>query len=240
MKKNNILKIKDLSVSYGPIKALKNTSLEVNEGEIVVLIGANGAGKTTLLKAILGIQKAQSGSIFFLGNDITHKATDKIVSLGICLIPEGHIIFSSMTVLENLQLGAYHNSQDMDKNLERVFGWFPVLRERSNQIAGTLSGGEQQMLAIGRGLISNPKLIIVDEPSLGLAPKTVSEIFSILAELNKKEGYTIFLAEQNAKKALEFGNRGYVMETGKVALQGTTRELMNNSKVRHAYLGSSV
>jgi len=240
VKKNNILKIKDLSVSYGPIKALKNTSLEVNEGEIVVLIGANGAGKTTLLKAILGIQKAQSGSIFFLGNDITHKATDKIVSLGICLIPEGHIIFSSMTVLENLQLGAYHNSQDMDKNLERVFGWFPVLRERSNQIAGTLSGGEQQMLAIGRGLISNPKLIIVDEPSLGLAPKTVSEIFSILAELNKKEGYTIFLAEQNAKKALEFGNRGYVMETGKVALQGTTRELMNNSKVRHAYLGSSV
>lgn len=240
MKKNNILKIKDLSVSYGPIKALKNTSIEVNEGEIVVLIGANGAGKTTLLKAILGIQKAQSGNIFFLGNDITHKTTDKIVSSGICLVPEGHIIFSSMTVFENLQLGAYHNSQDMGKNLERIFEWFPILRERSNQIAGTLSGGEQQMLAIGRGLMSNPKLIIVDEPSLGLAPKIISEIFSILAELNKKEGYTIFLAEQNAKKALEFGNRGYVMETGKVALQGTTRELMNNSKVRHAYLGSSV
>ena len=240
MKKNNILKIKDLSVSYGPIKALKNTSLEVNEGEIVVLIGANGAGKTTLLKAILGIQKVQSGSIFFLGNDITYKATDKIVNSGVCLIPEGHIIFSSMTVLENLQLGAYHNSQDMGKNLERVFKWFPVLRERSRQIGGTLSGGEQQMLAIGRGLMSNPKLIIVDEPSLGLAPKIVSEIFSILAGLNKKEGYTIFLAEQNAKKALEFGNRGYVMETGKVVLQGTTRELMNNSKVRHAYLGSSV
>jgi len=239
VKKNNILRIKDLSVSYGPVRALKNISLEVNEGEIVVLIGANGAGKTTLLKAILGIQKAQSGSIFFLENDITYKATDKIVKLGVCLIPEGHVIFSSMTVLENLQLGAYHNSQDMGKNLERVFEWFPVLRERSNQIGGTLSGGEQQMLAIGRGLMSNPKLVMVDEPSLGLAPKIVSEIFNILIELNK-EGYTILLAEQNAKKALECGNRGYVMETGKVALHGATQKLMNNSEVCQAYLGSSV
>ena len=239
MKKNDILKIKDLSVSYGPIKALKNTSLEVNKGEIVVLIGANGAGKTSLLKAILGIQKAESGSILFLGNDITHKATDKIVNSGICLIPEGHVIFSSMTVLENLQLGACYNTHDMGKNLERVFEWFPVLRERSRQIGGTLSGGEQQMLAIGRGLMSNPKLVMVDEPSLGLAPKIVSEIFNILIELNK-EGYTILLAEQNAKKALECGNRGYLMETGKVVLHGATQKLMNNSEVCQAYLGSSV
>lgn len=237
MNKNNILKVEDISVSYGPIKALKKTSFEVNEGEIVVLIGANGAGKTTLLKAILGIQKAQSGSIFFLGKNIFNKSTDRIVSSGICLIPEGHVVFYSMTVLENLQLGAYHNSQDIDKNLEKVFKWFPALQKRSNQIAETLSGGEQQMLAIGRGLMSNPKLIILDEPSLGLAPKLISEIFSILTELNKKEDYAILLAEQNAKKALEFGNYGYVIETGKVVLQGTTQELMNNVKVRQAYLG---
>lgn len=239
MKKNNILKIKDISVSYGLIRALNNISLEVNEGEIVVLIGANGAGKTSLLKSILGIQKAQSGSILFLGSDITRKATDKIVSSGICLIPEGHVIFSSMTVLENLQLGAYYNTYDMSKNLKRVFEWFPILRERSSQIGGTLSGGEQQMLAIGRGLMSNPKLMMVDEPSLGLAPKLVSEIFNILIKLNK-EGYTILLAEQNAKKALECGNRGYVLEIGKIALQGNTQELMNNPNVRQAYLGSSV
>jgi len=239
VKKNNILKIKDISVSYGPIRALNNISLGVGEGEIVVLIGANGAGKTTLLKAILGIQEVQSGNILFLGNDITRKATDKIVSSGICLIPEGHVIFSSMTVLENLQLGAYYNTREMNKNLKRVFDWFPILRERSNQIGGTLSGGEQQMLAIGRGLMSNPKLVMVDEPSLGLAPKLVSEIFNILIELNK-EGYTILLAEQNAKKALECGNRGYVMETGKIVIQGTTQELMNNLEVRQAYLGSSI
>lgn len=239
MKKNNILKVKDISVSYGPIRALNNISLEVNEGEIVVLIGANGAGKTSLLKSILGIQKAQSGSILFLGSDITRKATEKIVSSGICLIPEGHVIFYSMTVLENLQLGAYYNTYDMSKNLKRVFEWFPILRERSSQIAGTLSGGEQQMLAIGRGLMSNPKLMMVDEPSLGLAPKLVSEIFNILIKLNK-EGYTILLAEQNAKKALECGNRGYVLESGKIVLQGNTQELMNNSNVRQAYLGSNV
>ncbi|MGE4413274.1 MAG: ABC transporter ATP-binding protein, partial [Candidatus Caldatribacteriota bacterium] len=189
-KKNNILKIEHLSVTYGPIKAVKKVNLEVSQGEYVSLIGANGAGKTSLLKAILGIEKAEEGNILFLGEDISRKATDKIVSLGLCLIPEGHIIFSSMTVLENLQLGAYHNPSGFEENLQRVFTYFPILKERSSQIAGTLSGGEQQMLSMGRALMSKPKLILVDEPSLGLAPKTVTEIFDILGELNR-EGYSI-------------------------------------------------
>jgi len=237
-KKNNILKIENLSVTYGPIKALRKANLEVNEGEVVALIGANGAGKTSLLKAILNIEKP-NGKILFLGKDIISKSTDNIVASGICLIPEGHVIFSSMTVFENLQLGAYHNSYDFDKNLEKVFAYFPILQERSSQIAGTLSGGEQQMLSIGRGLMSNPKLIMIDEPSLGLAPKIVADIFEILSELNE-EGYTILLAEQNAKKALECAHRGYVLETGRFILQGTSRELMNNQKARRVYLGGSV
>ena len=235
-KKNKILKIEHLSVKYGPIKAIKKVNLEVSQGEFVALIGANGAGKTSLLKAILGIQKAESGNILFLGNDITREATDKIVSLGICLIPEGRIIFSSMTVLENLQLGAYHNPSDFDENLKRVFNCFPILQKRSSQIAGTLSGGEQQMLSMGRALISKPKLILVDEPSLGLAPKIVTEIFDILLELNR-EGYSILLAEQNAKKALECSHRCYVMETGEIALEGASYKLVDNAKVRQAYLG---
>lgn len=237
-KKNNILKIEHLSVAYGPIKAVKKVNLEVNQGECVALIGANGAGKTSLLKSILGIQKAEKGNIFFLGNDIGRKATDKIVSLGLCLIPEGHIIFSSMTVLENLQLGAYHNPSDFDENIKRVFNYFPILQERSGQIAGTLSGGEQQMLSMGRALMSKPKLILVDEPSLGLAPKIVTDIFDIILELNR-EGYSILLAEQNAKKALECSHRCYVMKTGEIAVAGFSRELMDDPKIRQAYLGGS-
>ena len=198
-KKNSILKIENLSVSYGPIKALKNVDLYINEGEFVSLIGANGAGKTTLLKAVLGINTIERGNIFFLGKDITRKPTNVIVSSGLSLIPEGHIIFSSMSVLENLQLGAYQSLATFKENLEKIFEYFPILQKRSNQIAGTLSGGEQQMLSMGRALMSKPKLILVDEPSLGLAPKIVLDIFNILIELNK-EGYTILLSEQNAKK----------------------------------------
>lgn len=239
MKKNSMLRVEGISVSYGPVRAVDNVSIEVNEGEIVVLIGANGAGKTTLLRAILGVDKAQSGKVLFLGNDITGKSTDRVAKSGLGLIPEGHLVFSTMTVLENLQLGGYHNPREIDSNLETVFESFPVLRNRLDQTAGTLSGGEQQMLSIARALMSRPKLIMADEPSLGLAPKVVSEIFDILRDLNKK-GYTILLAEQNAKKALEFGNRGYVMETGRVVLDGPTQELMSNPEVRHAYLGSNV
>jgi len=235
---NNILEICNLSIAYGPIKAVKEVNLEINHGEFVALIGANGAGKSSLLKSILGINKAEKGSIFFLGQDITRKPTDKIVSSGLSLIPEGHVIFSSMSVLENLQLGAYQNLADFEENLKRIFDYFPVLKDRSSQIAGTLSGGEQQMLSMGRALMSKPKLILVDEPSLGLAPKIVTDIFNILTELNK-EGYAILLAEQNAKKALEGSHRCYVMKTGEIAMSGFSTDLIDDPKIRQAYLGGN-
>ncbi len=237
-KKSNILKTEGLSITYGPIKAVKKVNIEIKQGEFVALIGANGAGKTSLLKAILGIQRPDKGRVQFLGIDITRQSTDKIVSLGLCLIPEGHVIFTSMTVLENLQLGAYHDYDNFEKNLERVFTYFPILQERSSQIAGTLSGGEQQMLSMGRALMSKPKLILIDEPSLGLAPKIVTEIFNILLELNK-EGYSILLAEQNAKKALECSHRCYVMQTGEIAMTGFSGDIIDNPKIRQAYLGSN-
>ena len=237
-KKNNILEINNLSVSYGPIKAVKKVSLEINQGEFVALIGANGAGKSSLLKAILGINKVENGNVAFLQQDITGKPTDKIVSSGLSLIPEGHVIFTSMSVLENLQLGAYQNLAEFEDNLNRIFGYFPVLKVRSSQIAGTLSGGEQQMLSMGRALMSKPKLILVDEPSLGLAPKIVTDIFNILSELNK-EGYSILLAEQNAKKALECSYRCYVMKTGEIAMSGFSTSLMDDPKIRQAYLGGN-
>lgn len=239
MKKKNVLRVESISVSYGPIQALDDVSIELNEGEIVSLVGANGAGKTSLLRAILGLQKVRSGKIFFMDNDITNMSTDKAAGSGIGLIPEGHLVFSTMTVLENLQVGGYHHPQDVSATLETVFESFPVLYKRRDQIAGTLSGGEQQMLSIGRTLMSQPKMIMADEPSLGLAPKVITEIFNILRDLNAK-GYPILLAEQNAKKALGFGDRAYVMETGKVVFQGATKELMGNPKVRHAYLGGNV
>jgi branched-chain amino acid transport system ATP-binding protein len=237
-KKNNILEVNNLSVTYGPIKAVKKVSLEISQGEFVALIGANGAGKSSLLKAILGINKVEEGSVIFLQQDITEKPTDRIVSSGLSLIPEGHVIFSSMSVLENLQLGAYQNLAEFENNLNRIFGYFPVLKDRSSQIAGTLSGGEQQMLSMGRALMSKPKLILVDEPSLGLAPKIVTGIFNILLELNK-EGYSILLAEQNAKKALECSNRCYVMKTGEIAMSGFSTHLMDDPKIRQAYLGGN-
>ncbi|NLS44925.1 MAG: ABC transporter ATP-binding protein [Firmicutes bacterium] len=234
-----MLRVEDIFVSYGPIKALENININVNAGETVALIGANGAGKTTLLKAIMGIQKVSAGKIIFLGEEITNVGTDKIANRGLGLIPEGHLVFSTMTVLENLQLGSYNNPNCFNDNLESVFESFPILHKRINQIAGTLSGGEQQMLSIARSLMAKPKLIIVDEPSLGLAPKVIGEIFNILRGLNKK-GYTILLAEQKAKKALEFVDRAYVMEIGKIVLHGPAQELISNPKVHNAYLGSKI
>lgn len=236
MAENSILKVEDISVSYGPVRALRHISLEVNEGEIVALIGANGAGKSTLLETVIGINRVSSGTIMFMGKDITRTPTDRIVASGICLIPEGRGILPLMTVLENLQLGAYYLKADINEYLERVSHRFPVLGERSKQMAGTLSGGEQQMLSIGRGLMSAPKLMMMDEPSLGLSPVLVAELFHIIVELNK-EGYTILLSEQNAHKALGCAHRGYVFETGRMVLSGTGQELASDPGVRQAYLG---
>lgn len=232
-----LLKVENLSVSYGHINALKGVSIEVFPGEIVVLIGANGAGKTTLLSTILGINPSTSGSIVFDGHRIDKDSVDKNVRRGVCLVPEGHGVFAGMTVLDNLLLGAHHNLKNKDAYLERVFGWFPILKARKLQIAKTLSGGERQMLSIGRGLMSAPKLILVDEPSIGLAPIIVNDIFNILQMLNK-EGYTILLSEQNAYKALKCAHRGYVLETGSVTLAGTADRLLNDPGVKTAYLGA--
>lgn len=233
---NSILKIEELSVSYGPIMALRQVNLEVNEGEIVALIGANGAGKSTLLETIIGLHRATSGRIVFMGDDITGKPTDHIVSSGICLVPEGRGILPMMTVWDNLQLGAYHIKGNIDQYLDLVYERFPIMRGRSEQLAGTLSGGEQQMLSIGRGLMSAPKLLMLDEPSLGLAPVLISDLFEVIVELNQK-GSTILLSEQNARKALGCADRSYVFETGSVVLSGTAEELADDVRVRNAFLG---
>ena len=232
-----LLKVDGLKVSYGHVNALKGVSLEVHPGEIVVLIGANGAGKTTLLETILGINTPGAGSVVFDGHPITGSTADRNVRAGLCLVPEGRGVFASMSVLDNLLLGAHHNMRNVRKNLDRVYGAFPILDRRKDQIARTLSGGERQMLAIGRSLMSAPKLIMVDEPSIGLAPIVVNDIFAILCRLNQ-EGYAILLSEQNANKALRCANRGYVLETGTVALSGTAEQLLNDAGVREAYLGA--
>jgi branched-chain amino acid transport system ATP-binding protein len=232
-----LLSVDNLSVSYGHISALKGASLQVFPGEIVVLIGANGAGKTTLLETVLGIHALTSGRITFDGASIGGINADRNVRAGLCLVPEGRGVFSSMNVLDNLLLGAHHNMRNVDRNIRRVFDWFPILEKRKNQIARTLSGGERQMLAIGRALMSAPKLIMVDEPSIGLAPIVVNDIFGILSRLNG-EGYAILLSEQNAYKALKCAHRGYVLETGEVALSGTADELLNDPGVKDAYLGA--
>lgn len=231
-----LLEMQDVSVSYGSIKALEDISLKINKGEIVALIGANGAGKSTLLKSILNIQEPK-GKVIFKGKDLTKMNTDKIVASGINIIPEGHVIFGSMTVLENLQIGAYHGSESRE-SIKKIYEYFPILKEREDQIAKTLSGGEQQMLSIGRGLLSNPELILVDEPSLGLAPKIVRDIFNILIQLNR-EGYTILLSEQNAKKSLEIANRAYVLETGKIVMEGKAADLLHDEKIKDIYLGGT-
>jgi branched-chain amino acid transport system ATP-binding protein len=232
-----LLKVEDLAVSYGHVEALRGVSLEVREGEIVVLIGANGAGKSSLLEAVLGINRPAAGSIAFKGRPIGGLPADRVVRGGISLVPEGRGVFAAMTVLDNLLLGAHHNLAKAGANLARVFEWFPVLGQRRAQLARTLSGGERQMLAIGRSLMAAPSMIMIDEPSIGLAPIVVNTIFEIIVHLNR-EGYTILLSEQNAYKALKCAHRGYVLETGTVTLSGTAAELLGDPGVREAYLGA--
>ena len=231
-----MLKIEDLKVNYGGIEAVKGISFDVAEGSIVTLIGANGAGKSTTLRTIAGLVQPRSGKISFLDEDITGLKPDKIVSRGITLVPEGRRVFSDLTVLENLKVGAYLRSDDLTDDINWVFDLFPRLKERSWQAAGTLSGGEQQMLAVGRALMSRPKLMMMDEPSLGLAPIVVKDIFSIIKEINK-QGVTILLIEQNANMALHTADVGYVLETGSITLSGPGDDLLKNEAVKKAYLG---
>ena len=234
----SLLTIENLEVFYGVINAIKGISFEVNEGEIIALIGANGAGKTTILNTITGLVPAKSGSIKFEDKDLLKTPAHKIVSMGIAHVPEGRRIFQQLTVFENLKLGAYtrKDKKEIADTLELVYERFPRLKERRTQIAGTLSGGEQQMLAMGRALMSHPKIILMDEPSMGLSPLYVTEIFDIIRSVNET-GTTVLLVEQNAKKALSIANRAYVLETGKIVLSGDAHELMNNDSVKKAYLG---
>jgi len=232
-----MLEAKNLELYYNSIHAIKDVSFHVEEGEVISLIGANGAGKSTILKALSGSLKPKSGTILFEGQDVNKTPTHKIVNLGMALVPEGRRIFSQMTVLENLEMGAFIlKKRDLSEELDYVYKHFPRLAERKEQIAGTLSGGEQQMLAMGRALMSHPRLLMLDEPSMGLAPILVDEIFEIIKQLHES-GTTILLVEQNAQKALSVATRGYVLETGRVILEGTGKELLNNDKVKKAYLG---
>ena len=234
----NILEIKDLNVSYGGIKAVKDISFCVPRGQVVTLIGANGAGKSSTLRSIVGLVKPESGSIQFEGQELSGLPTDQIVAKGITLVPEGRRVFPDMTVLENLKIGAYMRKDSLEEDLKWVHDLFPRLKERSWQLAGTLSGGEQQMLAIGRALMSRPALIMMDEPSLGLAPLIVKGVFDIIREINQ-QGVTILLVEQNANMALKAADLGYVMETGRITLTGTGAELLENEDVKAAYLGKA-
>jgi branched-chain amino acid transport system ATP-binding protein len=238
MAKNNLLTLDNLYVSYGGIRAVKGISLNVPEGEIVTLIGANGAGKSTILRTIAGLVKAEGGKISYQGEEITGKSTNSIVEKGITLVPEGRRVFANLTVLENLKIGGYLRKDNLDADIEWVYKLFPRLKERSWQMAGTLSGGEQQMLAVGRALMSKPKLIMMDEPSLGLAPIIVNDIMNIIKAINK-EGVTILLVEQNANLALKIAHYGYVCETGNISLAGTGTELLNDESVKAAYLGKA-
>lgn len=233
-----MLEVKDLNVYYGMIQALKGISFEVNEGEVIALIGANGAGKTTTLHAITGLIPAKSGSITFEGADIRKTPGHKIVSMGMAHVPEGRRVFAQLSVYENLKMGAYtrKDKEEFKETLEMVYKRFPRLEERKNQLAGTLSGGEQQMLAMGRALMSHPKMIVMDEPSMGLSPIYVNEIFQIIKDVSA-DGVTVLLVEQNAKKALSIADRAYVLETGNIILEGNAKELMNDESVKKAYLG---
>ena len=234
-----MLEVKNLSVSYGAIEAVKDISFTVKDGEIVSLIGANGAGKTTTLHTITGLVPAKSGSVMYNGVDLLKTHNNKIVTLGMAHIPEGRHVFTRMSVEENLEMGAFSlkDQSDLKKDLDMVYGLFPRLKERRNQKAGTLSGGEQQMLAMGRALMSHPKTILMDEPSMGLSPKLVKEIFSIIRKLHE-QGITILLVEQNARMALSIADRAYVLETGRITMEGDAKELLNNEQVRKAYLGA--
>jgi branched-chain amino acid transport system ATP-binding protein len=236
-----MLKILNLEAGYGPLRVLKGISLHVSPGEAVAIIGANGAGKTTLLKTIAGILKPRSGTILFNKQNINNELLEKIVEMGCCLVPEGRHIFSTLTVKENLVLGAYLRQRkgaadDIAASLKQVYKLFGILEERADQLAGTLSGGQQQMLAIGRALMSGPKLLMMDEPSLGVSPLLIKSIYETIANL-KREGLTILLVEQNARAALALADRGYVFETGQIVLEGTSRELSDNPEVQRAYLG---
>ena len=233
-----LLEIKDLEVNYGVIKAIKGVSFDVNEGEIIALIGANGAGKTTILHTITGLIQAKKGSIVFDGKELTKTPPHKIVSMGMAHVPEGRRIFQQLSVLENLKLGAYtrKDKSEIASTLKMVYERFSRLEERKNQVAGTLSGGEQQMLAMGRALMSKPRIILMDEPSMGLSPLLVSEIFDIIKVINES-GTTVLLVEQNAKKALSIADRAYVLETGKITLSGDAKDLINDESVKKAYLG---
>ena len=231
-----MLKVKDINVYYGKIHALKDVSFEVHEGEVVALIGANGAGKSTTLKTVSGMLHSKTGSIEFLGENITHTESHKLLPKGLAHVPEGRRIFLQMTVLENLEMGAYIHKNPTKAELDDIFDRFPRLLERKNQVAGTLSGGEQQMLAMGRAMISHPKLLMLDEPSMGLAPILVGQIFDIIKELHKA-GTTILLVEQNAEMALKVADRAYVLESGRVAVSGTGAELAASDSIKKAYLG---
>lgn len=232
-----MLKVENLKVNYGGIEALKGISFEVKSGNIVSLIGANGAGKSTTLKSIVGLVKAKEGSIKYEDKNLLSADTKNIVKNGITLVPEGRRVFANLTVLENLKIGAFtRNDKEIDKDIEWVFSLFPRLKERTWQLAGTLSGGEQQMLAVGRALMSRPKLLMMDEPSLGLAPIIVQEIFNIIKEI-KNQGVTVLLIEQNANAALKIADYGYVLETGRIIIEGSGKELLENKQVREAYLG---
>ncbi|MDO4413513.1 MAG: ABC transporter ATP-binding protein [Erysipelotrichaceae bacterium] len=233
-----MLKVENLSVRYGMIEAIRNISFEVNDGEIVTLIGANGAGKTTTLQTISGLLKPASGAVYLDGQDITKIPPHKIVTMGLAQVPEGRRVFAQMSVIENLELGAYYRKDrnGIEADMKNVFALFPRLEERKNQLAGTLSGGEQQMLAMGRALMAKPKIMLMDEPSMGLSPLLVREIFRIIEDINQ-QGTTVLLVEQNAKMALGIADRAYVLETGKITLEGTGAELAASEQVRKAYLG---
>jgi branched-chain amino acid transport system ATP-binding protein len=234
-----LLEVKNLVVNYGVITALQGVSLAVKQGDIVTLIGANGAGKTTTLRAISGLLKARSGKLHYDGRDITNHPAHELVKLGLAHVPEGRMVFANLTVFENLRMGAYlvKDKAVIANELDYVYGLFPRLKEREKQIAGTLSGGEQQMLAIGRALMSQPKFLMLDEPSLGIAPLLVQKIFAKIAEINRDQGITILLVEQNANLALDVSSYGYVLETGRIILEGKSEQLRENADVRKAYLG---
>ncbi len=232
-----MLEVRNLEVYYGVIQALKGISFDVNQGEIIALIGANGAGKTTTLHTVTGLLKAKSGSIIYEGTDVTRTPGHKLVGMGLAHVPEGRRVFATLSVLQNLKMGAYTRKDkgEIEATLDMIYQRFPRLKERRSQMAGTLSGGEQQMLAMGRALMSHPKMIVMDEPSMGLSPIYVNEIFDIIQKINA-DGTTVLLVEQNAKKALSIADRAYVMETGTIALSGDAKELMNNDRVKKAYL----
>ena len=233
-----MLEVKDIEVYYGMIQAIKGVSFEVNEGEVIALIGANGAGKTTTLHTITGLLSPKKGSVIFEGQDITKVPAHKIVSLGMAHVPEGRRVFAELSVYQNLKMGAYtrKDKAEIEETLQLVYTRFPRLEERKNQLAGTLSGGEQQMLAMGRALMSHPKIIVMDEPSMGLSPILVNEIFDIIKEVSAS-GTTVLLVEQNAKKALSIADRAYVLETGRIVLEGDAKELLNDDSIKKAYLG---